>query len=73
MQIAAQRIAGYWKMDLTVRVRRRTWWSAVIPLEGNLALSLVAWARDEGLRAADAVVAFSPSVDGAYSGPKHPQ
>jgi acetyl esterase/lipase len=36
---------------------------------GNLVLSLVAWARDEGLRAADAVVAFSPSVDGAYSGP----
>ncbi len=36
---------------------------------GNLALSLVAWARDEGLRAADAVVAFSPSVDGAYSSP----
>ncbi len=36
---------------------------------GNLALSLVAWARDEDLRAADAVVAFSPSVDGAYSSP----
>lgn len=36
---------------------------------GNLALSLVAWARDAGLQAADAVVAFSPSVDGAYSSP----
>ena len=36
---------------------------------GNLALSLVAWARDAGLRAADAVVAFSPSVDGTFSSP----
>jgi acetyl esterase/lipase len=36
---------------------------------GNLALSLVAWARDAGLRAADAVVAFSPTVDGTYSSP----
>jgi monoterpene epsilon-lactone hydrolase len=36
---------------------------------GNLTLSLVAWARDAGLRAADAVVAFSPTVDGAYSSP----
>jgi acetyl esterase/lipase len=36
---------------------------------GNLSLSLVAWARDAGLRAADAVVAFSPSVDGTYSSP----
>ncbi len=36
---------------------------------GNLALSLVAWARDEGLRAADAVVAFSPTVDAVYSSP----
>lgn len=36
---------------------------------GNLALALVAWARDAGLRAADAVVAFSPAVDGTYSSP----
>ena len=36
---------------------------------GNLALSLAAWARDAGLRAADAVVAFSPSVDGTFSSP----
>jgi acetyl esterase/lipase len=36
---------------------------------GNLSLSLVAWARDAGLRAADAVVAFSPTVDGTYSSP----
>ena len=36
---------------------------------GNLALSLVAWARDAGLRAVDAVVAFSPSVDGTFSSP----
>ncbi len=36
---------------------------------GNLTLSLVAWARDAGLRAADAVVAFSPTVDGTYSSP----
>ncbi len=36
---------------------------------GNLSLSLVAWARDAGLRAADAVVAFSPTVDGSYSSP----
>ena len=35
----------------------------------NLALSLAAWARDAGLRAADAVVAFSPSVDGTFSSP----
>ncbi len=36
---------------------------------GNLSLSLVAWARDSGLRAADAVVAFSPTLDGTYSSP----
>jgi len=36
---------------------------------GNLALSLVAWARDQGLRAADAVVVFSPTVDGANFSP----
>ncbi len=36
---------------------------------GNLSLSLAAWVRDEGLRAADAVVAFSPTVDGTYASP----
>jgi acetyl esterase/lipase len=36
---------------------------------GNLALSLVAWARDKDLRAADAVVAFSPAVDATHSSP----
>ncbi len=36
---------------------------------GNLTLSLIAWARDKGLRAADAVVAFSPTVDGTFSSP----
>jgi acetyl esterase/lipase len=36
---------------------------------GNLSLSLAAWARDAGLKAADAVVAFSPTLDGTYSGP----
>jgi acetyl esterase/lipase len=36
---------------------------------GNLSLSLAAWVRDEGLRPPDAVVAFSPSVDGSYSSP----
>lgn len=36
---------------------------------GNLTLVTLAWARDEGLRAADGAVAFSPVVDGTYSGP----
>ncbi|HEY7776344.1 MAG TPA: alpha/beta hydrolase, partial [Kineobactrum sp.] len=36
---------------------------------GNLALSLLAWARDEGLRQADAAVAFSPSTDITMSAP----
>lgn len=30
---------------------------------GNLALSLIAWVRDQGLRAPDAVVALSPATD----------
>jgi len=34
---------------------------------GNLALSLVAWVRDNGLRAPDAVVAFSPLTDCTFS------
>ena len=35
---------------------------------GNLALSLAAWVRDQGLRAADAVVALSPLTDSTFSG-----
>jgi len=35
---------------------------------GNLALSLAAWIRDEGLRAPDAVVAMSPLTDVTFSG-----
>jgi len=36
---------------------------------GNLALSLIAWVRDQGLRAPDAVVAFSPATDATSSSP----
>ena len=36
---------------------------------GNLVLALIAWARDAGLRAADAVVAVSPATDATFSGP----
>ncbi len=36
---------------------------------GNLTLMLSAWARDQGLRSMDAVVAFSPSTDSTLSGP----
>ena len=35
---------------------------------GNLALSSIAWARDQGLRPADAVVVLSPATDGTMSG-----
>lgn len=35
----------------------------------NLALSLVAWIRDEGLRAPDAVVVLSPPTDGTFTSP----
>ncbi len=35
---------------------------------GNLALSLVAWVRDNGLRAPEAVVALSPLTDITFSG-----
>ncbi len=35
---------------------------------GNLTLSLVAWVRDKGLRAPEAVVAFSPLTDTTFSG-----
>ena len=38
---------------------------------GNLALSTIAWARDASLRAADAVVVFSPQTDGTFAGPSH--
>ncbi|TRZ65291.1 MAG: alpha/beta hydrolase [Rhodocyclaceae bacterium] len=36
---------------------------------GNLALSLIAWVRDQGLRAPDAVVALSPATDSSLSSP----
>ena len=35
---------------------------------GNLTLMLSAWARDEGLRAMDAVIAFAPSTDATMTG-----
>ena len=36
---------------------------------GNLALALIQWVRDEGLRAPDAVVALSPLTDATMSSP----
>jgi len=36
---------------------------------GNLALATIAWARDAGLRSADAVVAFSPQTDLTLASP----
>ena len=36
---------------------------------GNLSLSLITWVRDQGLRAPDAVVALSPTVDATFSSP----
>jgi acetyl esterase/lipase len=36
---------------------------------GNLSLSVTAWARDEGLRMPDAIVAISPLTDFTFSGP----
>ena len=36
---------------------------------GNLCLVLIAWARDAGLRGADAAVALSPLTDGTLSSP----
>lgn len=36
---------------------------------GNLTLSLVAWVRDQGLRAPDAAVALSPSTDSTFGSP----
>ncbi len=36
---------------------------------GNLTLSVIAWARDEDLRAADAAIAFSPATDVSLTSP----
>jgi len=36
---------------------------------GNLTLSLIAWVRDQGLRAPDAAVALSPATDSTLSSP----
>jgi monoterpene epsilon-lactone hydrolase len=36
---------------------------------GNLTLSLIAWARDQQLRAADAAIAFSPATDMTLTSP----
>lgn len=36
---------------------------------GNLSLAVIAWARDEELQAADAVVALSPATDSAFTSP----
>ncbi|MEH6593329.1 MAG: alpha/beta hydrolase [Halioglobus sp.] len=36
---------------------------------GNLTLSVIAWARDNGLRAADAAIAFSPATDVTLTAP----
>ena len=36
---------------------------------GNLTLSVIAWARDAALRAADAAIAFSPATDVALTSP----
>lgn len=36
---------------------------------GNLSLALIAWARDEKLPAANAVVALSPATDSAFTSP----
>ena len=35
---------------------------------GNLALMLAAWARDEGVRSMDGIIAFSPSTDSTLEG-----
>jgi len=36
---------------------------------GNLTLAVIAWARDEGLQAANAAVALSPATDSAFTSP----
>lgn len=44
-------------------------WVAGDSAGGNLTLSLIAWARDAGLRAPDAAVAFSPLTDATLASP----
>ena len=44
-------------------------WVAGDSAGGNLALSLIAWVRDAGLRAPDAAVALSPATDSTLSSP----
>jgi len=36
---------------------------------GNLTLAVIAWARNEGLRPAEAAIALSPATDGAFTSP----
>jgi len=36
---------------------------------GNLTLAVIAWARNAGLRSADAAIALSPATDGAFTSP----
>ena len=36
---------------------------------GNLTLSIIAWARDQNLRPADAAVALSPATDATFGSP----
>ena len=36
---------------------------------GNLTLSLIAWARDQGIRQVDGAVAFAPMTDATFSSP----
>ncbi len=47
----------------------REWFIAGDSAGGNLALMLMAWARDAGLRAATGVIALSPGVDMTFSSP----
>jgi acetyl esterase/lipase len=44
-------------------------WVAGDSAGGNLALSLIAWVRDAGVRAPDAAVAFSPFTDSTMGSP----
>jgi len=44
-------------------------WVAGDSAGGNLTLSLIAWVRDEGLRAPDAAVVFSPLTDATMASP----
>jgi len=44
-------------------------WVAGDSAGGNLALALIAWVRDAGLRAPDAAVAFSPATDSTMASP----